>query len=122
MESIETLGTRMQQRRLSLGLTQQQVADAAGITKSAMSRYERDAFETPREVVVSAIAAALHVSPAWLLCRTDDITPPAHTTVSDSDLKFALFGGNAATITDAQFAEVKRFAQFIKERDRIDDD
>lgn len=121
MEANETLGTRMQQRRLALGLTQQQVADAAGITKSAMSRYERDAFETPREVVVSAIAAALHVSPAWLLCRTDDFAPATQTSVSEQDLKFALFGGSAGAITDAQFAEVKRFAQFIKERDKLDD-
>ena len=34
---------------------------------------------------------------------------------SDDDLKFALFG-SSKDITDAQFEEVKRFAQFIKER------
>lgn len=34
--------------------------------------------------------------------------------VSNDDLKFALFGGEA---TDKQLDEVRRFAQFIKERD-----
>ena len=34
--------------------------------------------------------------------------------VSEDDLKFALFGGEA---TDKQMDEVRRFAQFIKERD-----
>lgn len=36
-------------------------------------------------------------------------------TVTDDDIKFALFGGDAE-ITDEQFDEVKRFAQFVKER------
>lgn len=39
--------------------------------------------------------------------------------VSDADLKFAIFG-DANNITDAQFEEVKRFAQFIRERDSHD--
>ena len=38
---------------------------------------------------------------------------------TDAELKFALFDGDQ-NITDAQFEEVKRFAQFIRERDRRD--
>ncbi|MEG2930560.1 MAG: helix-turn-helix domain-containing protein [Ruthenibacterium sp.] len=120
MKTNETMGARMQTRRTALGLTLQQVADAAGVTKSAVSRYERDAFQTPREVVVAAIAAALHVSPAWLMGRTDNPAATTGGTVSDAELKFALFGGSAG-VTNAQFEEVKRFAAFVKERDRHDD-
>ena len=40
--------------------------------------------------------------------------PAAPSEVSESDLKFALFGGEA---TDKQLDEVRRFARFIKERD-----
>ncbi len=36
--------------------------------------------------------------------------------VADEGLKFALFGGSKG-ITDAQFEEVKRFAQYVKERE-----
>ncbi|MEG1745147.1 MAG: hypothetical protein RR215_06125, partial [Ruthenibacterium sp.] len=75
---------------------------------------------TPREVVIAAIAAALHVSPAWLMCRTDDPSSPAGAAISDAELKFALFGGSAG-VTNKQFEEVKRFAAFVKERDRHDD-
>lgn len=118
MGANETIGMRMHTQRTALGLTLQQVADAAGITKSAASRYEHDAFQAPREVVVAAIADALHVSPAWLLCRTDE-KHPAQASISDDDIKFALFGGRGG-ITDAQFEEVKQFAAFVRERDSRD--
>ena len=38
-----------------------------------------------------------------------------HPTVTDDDIKFALFGGDAE-ITDAMYDEVKRFAEFVKHR------
>jgi transcriptional regulator with XRE-family HTH domain len=38
-------------------------------------------------------------------------------TVTDADLKFALFGGDGE-ITDAMFEEVKRFAAFVKQREQ----
>lgn len=41
--------------------------------------------------------------------------PVQHHEVSDEDIKFALFGGGP--VTDAQYAEVKQFVNFIKERD-----
>lgn len=44
-------------------------------------------------------------------------TEPGERTVSDEDIMFALFNG-ADDITDEMFEEVKRFAQFIQERDR----
>ena len=42
---------------------------------------------------------------------------PAGERVSDDDIKFALFGG-AEEITDEMYEEVKRFAQFIQQRER----
>lgn len=44
-------------------------------------------------------------------------TEPGERTVSDEDIMFALFNG-ADDITDEMFEEVKRFAQFIQERER----
>ena len=40
---------------------------------------------------------------------------PKHT-VTDEEIKFALFGGDC-DITDAMYEEVKRFAAFIKQRE-----
>ena len=44
------------------------------------------------------------------------MTKSNNNSVSDEDLKFALFGGGE--ITDEQLNEVKNFAKFIKERDK----
>ena len=41
---------------------------------------------------------------------------PAKVSVTDADIKFALFGGDGE-ITDAMYEEVKRFAAFIKQRE-----
>ena len=41
---------------------------------------------------------------------------PTRPVIRDEDIKFALFGGDAE-ITDEQFEEVKRFAQFVKMRE-----
>lgn len=46
---------------------------------------------------------------------TGEQKEPLSRAVTDDDIKFALFGGDAE-ITDEQFDEVKRFAQFVKER------
>ena len=36
--------------------------------------------------------------------------------VREADIKFALFGGDASEITDEMYEDVKRYAQFIKEK------
>lgn len=46
-------------------------------------------------------------------------TPEDERTVSDDDIKFALFGGDG-DITDAMFDEVKRFAQMVKLREEAE--
>ena len=46
-------------------------------------------------------------------------TDEGERTVSDDDIKFALFGGNGE-ITDAMYDEVKRFAQMVKLREEAE--
>ena len=46
-------------------------------------------------------------------------TPSDGRTVSDDDIKFALFGGDG-DITDAMYDEVKRFAQMVKLREEAE--
>ena len=60
------LAERLRQRRMQSGMTLQQIADAAGVTKSTIQRDEQATIEIPRPVVVQGIAAVLGVSPAWL--------------------------------------------------------
>ena len=75
---------------------------------------------TPQGETLSKIADYFGVSVDYLLGNEPKEKTPAETgerTVSDEDIMFALFNG-ADDITDEMFEEVKRFAQFIQERER----
>lgn len=57
-----SIGKRIKQIRLEKGLTQNELAEAAGVTMAAVSRYELGQ-RVPRPKVIVAIANALGVSP-----------------------------------------------------------
>ena len=63
----------------------------------------------------------LRLCDAFGVPLTDIVNPPekepVKPPVTDEDIKFALWGDDAAEITDKQLAEVRSFAAFIKERD-----
>lgn len=64
---------------------------------------------SPSADKLQKVADYFGVSVDYLLGRDSNAT------VTDDDIKFALFGGDGE-ITDEQYDEVKRFAQFVKER------
>ena len=87
----------------------------ASLTDLKMGRKQSLSAET-----LSKIATYFGVSVDHLLGNEPKAKTPAETgerTVSDEDIRFALFNG-ADDITDEMFEEVKRFAQFIQERER----
>jgi transcriptional regulator with XRE-family HTH domain len=72
-QGLGDLGRRVLERRLSLGLSQEDLAERTGgkIDQTGVSRIERGATEEPRILTVAAIARALG-------CTLDDlITLPA---------------------------------------------
>lgn len=77
---------------------------------------------TPQGETLSKIADYFGVSVDYLLGNEPKEKAPAKSEgISDDDIKFALFNG-ADNITDEMFEEVKRFAQFIQERERSKSD
>ena len=65
------------------------------------------------------IAEYLSVSHTYILTGEENKKAPTvsgERTVSDEDIKFALFGGDGE-ITDEMYDEVKRFAAYIKQRE-----
>lgn len=72
MVDREQLGRRMEQARKEQDLTLKDVALEVGVAASTIQRYEKGQFTTIKMPVVEAIAAALHVNPAWLTGHTDD--------------------------------------------------
>ena len=112
-----TVGDRIKLTRTQKGLTQDQLAECAGVSKQAIYKYENNIVTNIPGEKMAAIAKRLGVSPAYLMGWADETQDPAAQSrgASDDDLKFALFGGGP--VTDAQFEEVRQFARFIKERD-----
>jgi len=60
----ETIGTRIRERRKALGLSQQLLANKAGVTQGLIGQIEAGTNKGSKHTV--AIARALEVSPDWL--------------------------------------------------------
>jgi len=67
------LGVRIEMLRSLRGMTLQQVADAAGLTKSHVWEMERGKSVNPTVNAVWGLAAAFTVSPAQLLGLDDKV-------------------------------------------------
>jgi len=95
------------------------VAVEIGLTKSTVSNWKKRGT-SPTDATAQRIADYFGISVEHLMDGVQNEKDPAAKSreVSDDDLKFALFGGGP--VSDAQFEEVKRFAQFVKERDAIE--
>lgn len=59
-------------RRSELGLTLEEVARRVGVSRSTVLRWETGAIKDLGRDKIAALAAALHVSPEYLLGWTDD--------------------------------------------------
>ena len=86
-----------------------------GLNRSAVAKWK--AGGSPNGTTASRLADYFGVTTDYLLGQSDLRTAAEpERTVSDDDIKFALFGGDGE-ITDAMFDEVKQFAAFVKQRE-----
>lgn len=70
MHGCMPIGTRIRARREELGLTQEDLANAAGKRQCDISRWERGV--TPGAAHALGLADALGVSVRWLLTGSDE--------------------------------------------------
>ena len=85
------------------------VCEALGLSNATATKWKRGAM--PRNATVQAIADYFDV-PVERLFSSETKKSPS---VSDEDIKIALFGGEK-DVPDEVWDEVKRFAQYAKER------
>ena len=71
MEAVVYVGDNVRELRTLNALTQEELADRAGITTTALSRIERNEAE-PRPSTLRKLAAALGVEPRELIKRSND--------------------------------------------------
>lgn len=67
MSKYESLGDRLIARREELGLTQEDVAAKAGVTRMAISKIELGMTKKPRADNLFSLAKSLRVNTSWLL-------------------------------------------------------
>src|SRR5689334_11069200 len=63
---MQAISDRIRSRRLELGMTQEALAQACGVTKQAVSQWEQDAGTTMTGPNLVSAAEALDVSERWL--------------------------------------------------------
>ena len=86
-----------------------------GLNRSAVAKWKNGG--KPNGSTAAKLAEYFGVTTDYLLGQSDEKTAgPTSRTVSDEEIKFALFGGDGE-ITDAMYDEVKQFAAFIKQRE-----
>lgn len=105
------IGANLRRLRMTRKMSQEELARKSVVSQSAISAIEKDQ-RSPTTDTLAMLAKALGCTQSQLLGEESSQREP-----TESELKFALFGGDSEEITDAQFEEVKRFARFIKERD-----
>lgn len=85
----------------------------SGISSATMSQWRKRIY-SPSSAAIKKIEEYLGVT-FTIEQKEKAPTENGERSVSDDDIKFALFGGDGE-ITDEMYDEVKRFAEFVKQR------
>ena len=107
-EKMQEIMARMKSRREELHMSYQTLSDKVGISKSTLQRYETGYIKNMPIHKLEDIAAALHVSPSYLMGWDNTETLPKEITLA------AHFDGNE--YTEDELEEILQFAEFVKNR------
>lgn len=80
---MRIVGERVKERRVKLGLSQERVAEIAGMSQVNVSRAERGEIQRGLEGTTASLATALQCSEAYLRGESDD--PDDHRDVPSSE-------------------------------------
>lgn len=99
------------------GISGAKMSADLGMSRSFMTELRKGRAKSVKLETAQKIADYLGVSLSCLLGEDEKNPPPEsrERNVTDEDIKFALFGGSGE-ITDEMYAEVKRFAAYLKEK------
>ncbi len=97
------------------GITGAKLCSEIGISKGLITDLKMGRRTGVSAKTADKIAQYFNVSVSSLLGTEQEKPPVDNERLSDDALKFALFG-DATDITDADIEDVRRYAEFIKER------
>lgn len=87
--NIELIGKRIKEKREALNISAEELAEAIGVHKATIHRYENGNFKSVKLPIIEAIAKYLEVSPAWIIGKTDDPTPEIYPIPSRDQLEIS---------------------------------
>lgn len=70
---MATTGERIRDARKAKGLTQGELAEKIGVKTPAVYKYESGLVVNLKQETIGKLAAALDVSPSWLMCLDNEI-------------------------------------------------
>lgn len=106
-------GKRIKERRLSLGLTQEELAKKVGYSgKWTINKIESGQSDVSRQKI-SALATALKVSPSYLMGWSDEPTPSA----SSANLRSRYLLDKLDSATPEDIAKIEQLVQLVLDED-----
>lgn len=99
------------------GISGAKMSSDLGMSRSFMTELRKGRAKGIKFETAQKIADYFGVTTDYLFGEEAEKAPAESSKrfVSDDDIKFALFGGDGE-ITDEMYDEVKRFAEFVKQR------
>ena len=102
------------------------LAKEKGVKKAHLCRllgktqyYLRDAEKANTDIkgdALEILAAALGTTPEYLTGESDEKEPAGKRALSEEDIKFAFFGGDAGIMTEEDMEDMRKVAAIIIER------
>jgi transcriptional regulator with XRE-family HTH domain len=97
------------------GVSCKKAAEDIGLSNSITTKWKKTGA-TPGGDTLNRIAIYFGVSIDFLLGKEKAPAETGKRSISDDEIKFALFGGDGE-ITDAMYDEVRNFAAYVKQRE-----
>lgn len=111
---------KIKKRREDLGLTMEEVAQALGVNRTTISRYESKEISKISIDVIPALAKVLQVSPAYLMGweDTEDIELPKSEPTTKIKVYAPLYCGNGMFVDDNEVSVISIPTSMLKVRQK----
>lgn len=101
------MGEKIRERRIALGMTQEELAQKLGVQKSAVAKYENGRVQNIKRAMIAKMANILECSPVWLMDLEEDDNPSDSRKSEETDTQ----SGNNGWYLDPEAAEIAQRIQ-----------